>query len=153
MYEVAASMGVILAERYLATGKVPTRMGSASSLFAPYQANETADGYVTVGATGPPGAFRQFCEAIGAPELADRREYLDNARRVEHQAELTHEIEECTRTRTTNEWVAVVHRVRYAVEPDPRHRGASRSRTNAGVGANRRCRHSSLGTYETLRSP
>ena len=153
LYEVAASMGVILAERYLATGKLPARMGSASSLFAPYQAYETADGYVTVGATGPPGVFREFCRAIGAPELAERPEYVDNAGRVEHQQELTREVEQHTRTRSTDSWVAVftergmpsgaIRNIGEGLEAD---------QTRA-LGLVVDAPHGSLGTYETLRSP
>ena len=153
LYEVAASMGVILAERYLATGKVPDRKGSASSLFAPYQAYETADGYVTVGASGPPGVFREFCLAIGAPELAGRPEYVDNASRVEHQQELTREVEQQTRTRSTDAWVAVfTERGMPAGAIRDIGEGLEADQTRA-LGLVVDTRHSSLGAYETLRSP
>jgi formyl-CoA transferase len=153
LYEVAASMGLILAERYLATGKVPERMGSASSLFAPYQAYETADGYVTVGATGPPGAFVQFCNAIGAPDLAERPEYADNAGRVQHQKELTREIEARTRLEPTEHWVAVFSELGM---PAGAIRGigeALESEQTAALGLVVDAPHTSLGSYQTLRHP
>jgi len=153
LYEIAASMGLILAERYLATGKEPVRMGSASSLFSPYEAYQTADGYVTVGATGPPGAFGVFCRAIGAPELAERLEYRDNAARVAHQDRLRADVEEHTRKRPTEEWVSVftelgmpsgaIRSIGAALESEQ----TRASRIVVDVA------HSSLGTYRTVRNP
>jgi crotonobetainyl-CoA:carnitine CoA-transferase CaiB-like acyl-CoA transferase len=153
LYEIATSMAAILAERYLATGKVPSRLGSASSLFSPYEAYQTADGYVTVGATGPPGVFKQFCEAIGAPELADRPEYVDNAGRVAHQDALREEVEARTRARPTDHWVSVFTdlgmpsgAIRDIGE------GLEAEQTQA-LGLIIDAEHSSLGTYRTIRHP
>jgi crotonobetainyl-CoA:carnitine CoA-transferase CaiB-like acyl-CoA transferase len=153
LYEIAASMGTILAERYLATGKVPTRMGSASSLFSPYEAYETADGYVTVGATGPPGAFNKFCRAIGAPELATRPEYTDNSGRVAHQDKLRREVEERTTTMPTDHWVQVftesgmpagaIRDIGQGLEADQ----------TAALGLVVDAAHTTLGSYRTLRQP
>ncbi|MDH3462578.1 MAG: CoA transferase [Acidimicrobiia bacterium] len=153
LYEVATSMGAILAERYLATGKVPSRRGAASSLFSPYEAYQTADGYVTVGATGPPGVFRQFCEAIGTPELADSPDYVDNAGRVANQDALRKEVERQTRTRPTDHWVAVftelgmpsgaIRDIGEALEAE---------QTNA-LDLIVDAPHSALGSYRTIRHP
>ncbi len=153
LYEVAASMGVILAERYLATGKVPERMGSASSLFAPYQAYETADGYVTVGATGPPGVFVEFCNAIGAPGLAERPEYVDNSSRVEHQDDLTREIEARTRMKPTEHWVAVFTELGMPAGAIRDIGEALESEQTAALGLVVDAPHATLGSYQTLRHP
>lgn len=153
LYEVAASMGVILAERYLATGKVPERMGSASSLFAPYQAYKTADGYVTVGATGPPGVFLQFCEGIGAPELAERPEYVDNASRVQHQVELTREIEKRTRRQPTEHWVTVFTELGMPAGAIRDIGQALESEQTRALDLIVDAEHTLLGGYKTLRHP
>ncbi len=153
LYEVAASMGVILAERYLATGKVPDRMGSASSLFAPYQAYQTADGYVTVGATGPPGVFAEFCNAIGAPELAHRPEYVDNSSRVEHQDDLTREIEARTQLEPTEHWVTVFTELGMPAGAIRDIGEALESEQTAALGLVVGAPHTSLGSYQTLRHP
>lgn len=153
LYEIANSMGAILAERYLATGKKPTRYGSASSLFSPYEAYQTADGYVTVGATGPPGVFTQFCEAIGAPELAERPEYQDNAGRVTNQDALREEVEERTRTRPTEYWVEVFTELGMPAGAIRDIGEALESEQTGALGLVVDAEHTSLGSYQTIRQP
>lgn len=72
-----------MAEMYFATGDVPGRMGSKHPTIAPYQAFETADGYVVV-AVGSEHIWPRFCEAIHRPDLAEDDRFADNASRVEH---------------------------------------------------------------------
>jgi crotonobetainyl-CoA:carnitine CoA-transferase CaiB-like acyl-CoA transferase len=153
LYEIATSMGAILAERYLATGKKPSRRGSASSLFSPYEAYQTADGYVTVGATGPPGAFIQFCEAIGAPELAERPEYIDNAGRVAHQDALREEVEERTRARPTEHWVAIFTELGMPAGPILDIGEGLEAEQTEALGLIVDAEHTSLGSYRTVRHP
>lgn len=153
LYEIAASMGAILAERYLATGAEPQRMGSASSLFAPYEAYRSADGYVTVGATGPPGAFDVFCEAIGAPELAQRPEYRDNAGRVANQEQLRAEVEGFTTRHPTDHWVEVFTRLGMPSGPIRTIGEGLESEQTKALGIVVDAEHPTLGTYRTLRNP
>lgn len=153
LYEIAASMGLILAERYLATGKNPERMGSASSLFSPYEAYRTADGYVTVGATGPPGAFDIFCDAIGVPELADREEYRDNAGRVAHQDQLRAEVEERTTQHSTDHWVAVFTDLGMPAGPIRSIGEGLESEQTRSLGIVIDAEHPTLGSYRTVRNP
>jgi crotonobetainyl-CoA:carnitine CoA-transferase CaiB-like acyl-CoA transferase len=53
----------------LATGVSPGPMGSAHPLNAPYQAFETKDGWMNVGASNQK-MYPQLCELLGVPELA-----------------------------------------------------------------------------------
>lgn len=153
LYEVGTSMGAILSERFLATGKEPVRMGSASSLFSPYEAYRTADGYVTVGATGPPGAFDVFCDALSAPELKLRPEYRDNAGRVANQERLRAEVEELTTRHPTDYWVAVFTELGMPAGPIRTIGEALVSEQTTAMGLVVDAEHSTLGTYRTLRSP
>ena len=76
-----------MASNYFATGNSPTRMGSKHPTIAPYQAFETADGYVVV-ACASENIWPRFCEAIEKPDLADDPRFASNADRVENRDEL-----------------------------------------------------------------
>ena len=53
---------------YLGSGEVPEAMGSAHPLMAPYQAVQTADSHIIIGAANQP-SWENFARAIGAAEL------------------------------------------------------------------------------------
>jgi crotonobetainyl-CoA:carnitine CoA-transferase CaiB-like acyl-CoA transferase len=71
----------------LATGIAPGPMGSAHPLSAPYQAFETADGWVVIGGSNQPNWLRTL-EALGAQPLADDPRFASNADRMGHLEEL-----------------------------------------------------------------
>ncbi|MGO1117845.1 CaiB/BaiF CoA transferase family protein [Rhodovibrionaceae bacterium A322] len=71
----------------LATGVAPQAMGSAHPLNAPYQAFETADGWITVGAANQKN-WLKLLTALGAEELADDPRFLNNSDRMAHLKEL-----------------------------------------------------------------
>ncbi|MFQ6018156.1 MAG: CaiB/BaiF CoA transferase family protein [Kiloniellaceae bacterium] len=88
-----------------ATGRSPEPMGSAHPLNAPYQAFQTADGWITVGAANQANWLR-LLEAIEAPELADDPRFADNARRMAHLKELELALAEIFHSRGTADWLA-----------------------------------------------
>lgn len=65
----------------LATGVVPTRIGSASPIAAPYEAFKTADGWLMI-TVGNDAMFGRLCEAIDLPELSVRDGFRTNTDRV-----------------------------------------------------------------------
>ena len=65
----------------LATGESPGPLGSAHPLSAPYQAFETADGWINVGASSQ-ASWEKVPEIVGLPELADDERFRDNAARM-----------------------------------------------------------------------
>jgi crotonobetainyl-CoA:carnitine CoA-transferase CaiB-like acyl-CoA transferase len=75
-----------------ATGLSPGPMGSAHPLNGPYQAFETADGWITVGAANQKNWLR-LIEVLGAEELGADRRFSDNSSRMANlkalEAELT----------------------------------------------------------------
>ena len=73
---------------YLATGNIPTRMGSAVSMMTPYEGFATKDGQLMILA-GNDGIFRRLCEALDMPELASDPRFASNPSRVDHRDELT----------------------------------------------------------------
>jgi crotonobetainyl-CoA:carnitine CoA-transferase CaiB-like acyl-CoA transferase len=92
---------------YLLTGVTPERLGNAHPTIVPYQDFPTRDGRMIL-AIGNDGQFRSFCEAAGAPSLADDARFATNAARVEHRAELIPLLQTITASRTTAEWTAAL---------------------------------------------
>jgi len=91
----------------LATGEAPVPMGSAHPLNGPYQAFETADGWITVGAANHANWLR-LTEAVGRPDLAEDERFLDNAGRMANLATLGEILSEIFHTRRQSEWLDIL---------------------------------------------
>lgn len=70
-----------------ATGIAPEPMGSAHPLNGPYQAFQTADGWINIGAANQRNWLR-FLEVIGAPQLNDDPRFSSNHARMQHLKDL-----------------------------------------------------------------
>jgi crotonobetainyl-CoA:carnitine CoA-transferase CaiB-like acyl-CoA transferase len=92
---------------YLVSGEPPRRQGTAHPNIVPYQAFQTADGYLML-AVGNDAQFARFCDAAGAPALAADARFKTNADRVAHRAELVPQVASLLRQRTTREWLAAL---------------------------------------------
>ena len=90
-----------------ATGVSPGPLGSAHPLSAPYQAFETSDGWITLGAPNQK-TWLQFVEALGAPEIAGDVRFKDNAGRMAHQSGLITALEPHFKRRSTAEWLELL---------------------------------------------
>jgi crotonobetainyl-CoA:carnitine CoA-transferase CaiB-like acyl-CoA transferase len=66
---------------YFADGVVPPPPGRASLIYAPFQAFDTRDGTIIVGA-GNDRLFKRLVEAVGLPELANDPRFAGNVQRV-----------------------------------------------------------------------
>src|SRR3546814_526257 len=87
-----------------ATGVAPGPMGSAHPLSAPYQAFETADGWITVGASNQSNWLR-LLDAMEARELADDPRFRENQDRMANLADLEAELGRRFRARTSADWL------------------------------------------------
>src|ERR1700761_3798418 len=83
LLEAATSLAVYESAHYFATGTRPERIGQAHRGSSPYQCFQTADGYITVGASQQ-HFFAQVCELVGTPELVSDPRFDSNSKRVEH---------------------------------------------------------------------
>ena len=102
LFEAGVSLAVWEAGKYFATGEVGGPLGSAHQSQAPYQAFQTADGWITIGANTP-NTWAGLCRTLEmADELADEG-YADASRRHARRGELLDVVESRTRTRTTAE--------------------------------------------------
>ncbi len=104
LYEAALVQTYWQSAIALATGIAPRAMGSAHPLNAPYQAFETADGWIVVGGANHRNWLRML-DAIGAPELAEDPRFLDNAARMANLAALEAELAERLRARNAKHWL------------------------------------------------
>jgi crotonobetainyl-CoA:carnitine CoA-transferase CaiB-like acyl-CoA transferase len=102
LYEAGVSLGVWEAGRYFGDGTVPGPQGSAHQSQAPYQAVETSDGHVTIGANTP-GLWTAFCAALDLGNLTDDARFVDNSARMQHRDELIAAIEAATARMTTDD--------------------------------------------------
>jgi crotonobetainyl-CoA:carnitine CoA-transferase CaiB-like acyl-CoA transferase len=104
---VDSTVGVLSnqALNYLVSGNVPKRIGNAHANIVPYQAFPTADGYAIV-ATGNDTQYVKFCNAIGAPELAQDPAYKDNVGRLKHREELIGKLSALTKRMTRDDLLA-----------------------------------------------
>lgn len=85
-------------------GKKPRRDGSGVWHIVPYQAFETTDGHVLVGATND-RTWQKLCAAIGLPDLAINPDYATAAARVENRSALIQILADVFSTKSTQEWI------------------------------------------------
>jgi crotonobetainyl-CoA:carnitine CoA-transferase CaiB-like acyl-CoA transferase len=91
----------------LATGVSPGPMGSAHPLNAPYQAFETADGWINIGAANQTN-WERLIAVLGAPELNDDPRFSSNAARMAHLGALSETLTTMFRARSTGEWLELL---------------------------------------------
>ena len=89
---------------YLLTGTPPDRRGTAHPNIVPYQAFQTADGYLML-AVGNDSQFANCCASLGCPEVAEDPRYSANSARIEHRDELIQIIAERLTGETTAYWL------------------------------------------------
>jgi crotonobetainyl-CoA:carnitine CoA-transferase CaiB-like acyl-CoA transferase len=92
---------------WLADGALPERVGSAAPYSAPNQAFQTRDGWVMVAAYMPE-RWTRLCEVLGLPQLATDARFATSPLRVANRPALVPLLTEVFRTRTTDEWLALL---------------------------------------------
>lgn len=89
---------------YLIGGTIPERLGTAHPNSVPYQAFETKDGFVIMGANND-DQFRRFCELADEPGLAQDPRFATNPDRVKNRDAIVAKVQEILRRRTSAEWI------------------------------------------------
>jgi len=89
----------------LATGVSAGPMGSAHPMAAPYQAYQTRDGWINIGAIGQAN-WHRITEVVDRPAWRDDPRFRENGDRVRHRAELESELNAILSHRDTDDWVA-----------------------------------------------
>jgi crotonobetainyl-CoA:carnitine CoA-transferase CaiB-like acyl-CoA transferase len=99
----------VFVANYLATGKLPRKLGSAIAMTAPYELFHSADGHVFI-AAGNDGLFRRVCEGLGDAALALDPRFLTNPLRVANREALHAAITTRTSVLPASEIVARLRR-------------------------------------------
>ncbi len=103
LYETTLAWMTLPISAYLANGEIPMRHGSGIEQIVPYQAFETADGFMMV-AAGNDNLFRRLCGAIGRPGLAEEARFRTNAERVVNRRDLVPILTDIFRTAPMAVW-------------------------------------------------
>ncbi len=85
LYETALHWMAVPTAQYLASQKVPRRMGSENLALAPYGGFQASDGWLVL-AVGNEGHFGKLAAALHHPEWAKDARFLTNADRVNNRA-------------------------------------------------------------------
>lgn len=127
-------------------------LGSGHPQLVPYQAFPTSDGYIVV-ATGTNKIYRTFCDALQRPDLASDPRFASNQSRVVNRDAIVAAIAAVMRTRTTDEWAAILDTadVPYAPVNDLATAFAELEETSPGMVT--KVRHAQLGMLSQLGVP
>lgn len=89
-----------------ATKKSPGAMGSAHPLNAPYQAFQTSDGWINIGAANQ-NNWEKLIALTDANYLMEDPRFIDNAARMANRLELEENLNNIINKRTTQEWLTI----------------------------------------------
>jgi crotonobetainyl-CoA:carnitine CoA-transferase CaiB-like acyl-CoA transferase len=101
---------------FLATGISPQAIGSAHPMAAPYQALQTADGWINIGAANQANWLR-LVEVLEIPELARDPRFVDNAARMQNLPVLIEILSEKLIQRNAADWLARLEDVGVPASP------------------------------------
>ena len=133
LLDAGVALSVWEATEYFSGIGLPSALGSAHRMNAPYQAVRCADGYITLGAANE-RLFRRLCDVLEHPEWTEMPEFADNAGRVRNRAALAERIERLTSAAAVQPLARAPRRERHPMRAD------QRLRTGVPGSAGRRAR-------------
>ncbi|MEQ8397060.1 CaiB/BaiF CoA-transferase family protein [Thalassobaculum sp.] len=95
------------AMRYFTSGVAPGPLGARHPSITPFEAFETADGYIII-AAGNDSLFRKMADGLGRPDWKDDPRFVSNPLRAENVETLKVEIEAVLKADTTEHWMSVL---------------------------------------------
>ncbi len=90
--------------RHFATGEIPQPLGSQHPAITPFEAFESADGYIII-AIGNDSLWAKFCEHAERLNLVSDERFATNAARTANHDQLHPILTEIMRRRTTDQWI------------------------------------------------
>ena len=90
--------------RHFATGEIPQPLGSQHPAITPFEAFESADGYIII-AIGNDSLWTKFCEHVERRDLVSDERFATNASRTANHDQLHPILTEIMRARTTARWI------------------------------------------------
>lgn len=115
---LGALLGVaaLQTSEYFGTGRAPARLGTAHPRNAPYQAFTAADRPFVM-AAGNDRMWADLCELLDLEHLVDDERFSSQAARAANHRELAEILGETMRTRTADEWIALLDEAGIACAP------------------------------------
>jgi succinate--hydroxymethylglutarate CoA-transferase len=107
LFESQVSLLSNVAMSWLNVGERAARWGTEHPSIVPYQAFETKNGYLVLGATNN-RQFRVLCQLVGESKLTTDPRFVDNSSRVQNRLELKKIFERILRKKTTQGWLDVL---------------------------------------------
>ncbi|SHH64961.1 CaiB/BaiF CoA transferase family protein [Pollutimonas bauzanensis] len=104
LFETALGLSVWETAEYWGTGRLPTPIGSANRMSAPYQAVRAADRHFVLGAANQK-LWTALCALIERQDLAQDPRFATNVDRLRNREVLIQELELVFATRPAREWV------------------------------------------------
>jgi crotonobetainyl-CoA:carnitine CoA-transferase CaiB-like acyl-CoA transferase len=104
------------AAMYFQSGKAYGASGSGHPLTAPYQAFQTADGWITLGGANQPN-WERIAAAVGHPEWSQDPRFLTGALRKANERELTELLSAEFVRENADHWIALFEREKIPVGP------------------------------------
>jgi crotonobetainyl-CoA:carnitine CoA-transferase CaiB-like acyl-CoA transferase len=109
LLEAATSLAVYESAHYFATGTRPERIGQAHRGSSPYQCFQTADGYITIGASQQK-FFVTLCAMVGLPDLVSDPRFATITDRVRHNEALVALLAEKLQQKPSAHWLAALEK-------------------------------------------
>ena len=135
-----------------ATGVSPGALGSAHPLSAPYQAFETADGWITLGAANQANWLR-LLDVLERPNLQDDPRFADDPGRMANLEALVEILTGIFRERPSAEWLARLERAGVPAGPVLDIAGMQSDPQTVARGMVTEAPHTKLGPVKTLGHP
>ena len=104
LFETALGLSIWESAEFWGTGRVPTPLGSANRMSAPYQAVKAADRHFVIGAANPK-LWAALCQVIERQDLLADPRFTDNVERIKNRAVLIPLLEAELVRRPAAEWV------------------------------------------------
>jgi crotonobetainyl-CoA:carnitine CoA-transferase CaiB-like acyl-CoA transferase len=104
LFETALGLSIWESAEFWGTGRVPTPLGSANRMSAPYQAVKAADRHFVIGAANPK-LWAALCQVIERQDLLADPRFTDNVERIKNRAVLVPMLEAEFARRPASEWV------------------------------------------------
>ena len=97
------------AARWLIGDEVPGQAGNDHPTSIPTGVFPTSDGHINIAAAGT-HIYKRFCQAIGAPQLIDHKDYATDKLRSQNRAGMNKAIAEITKHKSSREWIDILNK-------------------------------------------